>query len=125
MNPFSGQPLLPPFKVGAMTLQEAYAEKVRAAITRKEPAIRDFFDVFHAIRKKGLNIQEPDFLAMVKAKIDVPGNESVDLSEERKQELNRQLEGQLEPVLRPSDFDSFNLKEAFELVRNATETLAL
>jgi hypothetical protein len=62
---------------------------------------------------------------LVKAKIDVPGNVPIDLSEERKQELNRQLEGQLEPVLRPSDFDSFNLKEAFELVRNATEALAL
>jgi len=125
MNPFSGQPLLPPFKVGAMTLQEAYAEKIRAAITRKEPAIRDFFDVFHAIRKRELNTQDPDFLSMVKAKIDVPGNEPIDLSEERKQELHRQLEGQLKPVLRPSDFDGFNLNEAFELVRNITEALSL
>lgn len=125
MNPFSGQPLLPPFKVGAMTLQEAYAEKIRAAITRKEPAIRDFFDVFHAIRKRRLNTQDPDFLSMVKAKIDVPGNEPIDLSEERKQELNRQLEGQLKPVLRPSDFDGFNLNEAFELIRNITEALSL
>ena len=125
MNPFSGQPLLPSFKVDAMTLQEAYAEKIRAAITRKEPAIRDFFDVFHAIRKIGLNTQDPDFLSMVKAKIDVPGNEPIDLSEERKQELNRQLEGQLKPVLRPSDFDGFNLNEAFELVCNITEALPL
>lgn len=125
MNPFSGQPLLPPFKVGAMTLQEAYAEKIRAAITRKEAAIRDFFDVFYAIRKRGLNTQSPDFLRMVKAKLDVPGNVPIDLSEERKQELNRQLGGQLKPVLRPSDFDGFNLNEAFELVRNITEALSL
>jgi hypothetical protein len=81
--------------------------------------------VFHAIRKRGLNTQDPDFLSMVKAKIDVPGNEPIDLSEERKQELNRQLEGQLKPVLRPSDFDGFNLNEAFELVRNITEALSL
>jgi hypothetical protein len=47
------------------------------------------------------------------------------LSEERKQELNRQLEGQLKPVLRPSDFDGFNLNEAFELVRNIIESLSL
>ena len=124
MNPFSGQPLLPPFKVGAMTLQEAYAEKTRAAITRKKPAIRDFFDLFHAVRKKGLNTQGPDFLGMVKAKMDVPGNEPFDLSEGRKQELSRQLEGQLKPVLRPSDFDGFNLNEALELVRNITEALS-
>ena len=61
---------------------------------------------------------------MVKAKIDVPGNVPIDLSEERKQELNRQLDGQLKPVLRPSDFDGFNLNEAFELVCNITEALA-
>ena len=125
INPFSGQPLVPPFKVRAMALQEAYAEKVRAAITRKEPAIRDFFDVFHAVRKKGLNTQDPDFLSLVKAKIDVPGNDPIDLAEGRKQELNRQLEGQLRPVLRPSDFIAFKLNEAFGLVNNIIESLPI
>ena len=108
-----------------MTLREAYAEKIRAAITRKEPAIRDFFDLLYAIRKRGLNTQDPDFINMVKAKIDVPGNVPLDLSEERKQELNRQLEGQLKPVLRRSDFEDFNLSEAFELIRNITKALSL
>jgi predicted nucleotidyltransferase component of viral defense system len=125
INPFSGQPLVPPFKVKAMALQEAYAEKIRAAITRKEPAIRDFFDVFHAVRKRGLNTQDPDFLSLVKAKIDVPGNDPIDLAEGRKQELNRQLEGQLRPVLRPSDFDAFKLNEAFGLVDNILESLPI
>jgi hypothetical protein len=125
VNPFNGQPLLQPFRVGAMTMQEAYAEKIRAAITRKEPAIRDFFDLLHAVRKRGLNTRDPEFLSMVKAKIDVPGNEPLDLSQERKQELNRQLEGQLRPVLRRSDFGDFNLNEAFELIRNITKALSL
>jgi predicted nucleotidyltransferase component of viral defense system len=125
VNPFNGQPLLQAFKVGAMTLQEAYAEKIRAAITRKEPAIRDFFDLLHAVRKRGLNTQDPDFLSMVKAKIDVPGNEPLDLSEKRKIELNRQLQGQLRPVLRRSDFEDFNLNEAFEIVSNITKSLSL
>jgi predicted nucleotidyltransferase component of viral defense system len=125
INPFSGQPLVPPFKVGAMALQEAYAEKVRAAITRKEPAIRDFFDVFHAVRKRGLNTQDPDFLNLVKAKIDVPGNDLIELTEGRRQELGRQLEGQLRPVLRPSDFDGFNLNQAFELIGKIIEALSI
>ena len=94
-------------------------------ITRKEPAIRDFFDVVYAVRKRGLNTQDPEFLSMVKAKIDVPGNQSMKLSEERKQELNRQLEGQQKPVLRPSDFDGFDLNEAFELVHNIADALSL
>ena len=125
VNPFSGQPLLSTFTVNAMALKEAYAEKVRAALTIRAPAIRDFFDLFYVDRKKLLNFLNPDFLKMVKAKIDVPGSEPFDLSEHRKQELNRQLEGQLKPVLRPSDFDSFDLNEAFELVRNIIEALSL
>jgi hypothetical protein len=51
------------------------------SLARKEPAIRDFFDVFHAVRKRGLNTQDPDFLSLVKAKIDVPGNDLIELSE--------------------------------------------
>jgi len=110
MNPFSGQPLLPPFKVDVMTMQEAYAEKIRAAITRKKPAIRNFFEVFHAIHKRGLNTQDPDFLSKVKAKIDVPGNEPIDLSEERKQELNRPLEGQTKAGITSIRFRRFQFK---------------
>lgn len=124
VNPFSGQPLLPTFTVSAMALKEAYAEKVRAALNRRGPAIRDFFDLFYVDRKKLLNFFNPDFLKMVKSKIDVPGNDPIDVSTERKQELNRQLAGQLKPVLRPTDFKGFNMEEAFELVSNIAEALS-
>lgn len=123
-NPFTGRPLLPNFTVGAMTMREAYAEKLRAALTRKEPAIRDFFDLFHAVREIGLDTHDPEFLSMVRAKLKVPGNAPVDFSAERKQDLDRQLEGQLKPVLRPADFDRFNLDEAFELVCNMAEAIS-
>jgi len=124
VNPFSGQPLLPTFTVSAMALKEAYAEKVRAALTRRGPAIRDFIDLFYVDRKKLLNFFNPDFLKMVKSKIDVPGNDPIDVSTERKQELNRQLTGQLKPVLRPTDFKGFNMEEAFELVSKIAEALS-
>jgi predicted nucleotidyltransferase component of viral defense system len=71
VNPFSGQPLLPTFTVRAMAMREAYAEKLRAAMTRKDPAIRDFFDLFHAVREIGLDSQDHDFLSMVRAKLEV------------------------------------------------------
>ncbi len=125
VNPFSGQPLLPTFTVSAMALREAYAEKFRAAMTRKEPAIRDFFDLFYAVHEGGLNVHDPDFLSMVKKKLEVPGNAPVDLSSARKDELGRQLEGQLKPVLRPLDFARFNLDEAFEMVFDMTAKLSL
>ena len=99
-----------------MEMREAYAEKVRAALTRKEPAIRDLFDLFHAVRKIKLDLDDPDFLIMVKKKLNVPGNTPIDISSKYRQEIDRQLEGQLKPVLRPADFDGFNMDEAFELI---------
>lgn len=125
LNPFTGLPFLPTFSVRAMALREAYAEKLRAAMTRREPAIRDFFDLFYAIRELGLYFHDSDFLRMVKAKLEVPGNAPVDVSAQRKNELDRQLEGQLKPVLRPADFDGFDLDQAFELVRSMAENLSV
>lgn len=107
-----------------MAVREAYAEKVRAALTRKEPAIRDFFDLFYAVREMGLDFHDPDFLSTVKAKLKVPGNAPADASAERKRELDRQLEGQLKPVLRPADFVRFGLDEAFELVCSIAEAVS-
>jgi len=121
VNPFSGRLLLPIFTVQAMDMKEAYAEKVRAALTRKEPAIRDLFDLFYAVRKIKLGLDDHDFLIMVKQKLDVLGNTPVDISLEYKEELDRQLEGQLRPVLRAVDFDSFNMDEAFELIGRIAE----
>jgi len=116
VNPFSGGPLLPVFTVQAMELKEAYAEKVRAALTRREPAIRDLFDLFNAVHKMNLDLDASDFLIMVKKKLEIPGNTPVDISVEYKQELVRQLEGQLRPVLRPADFESFDMDKAFEII---------
>jgi predicted nucleotidyltransferase component of viral defense system len=116
VNPFSDRPLLPSFFVHAMAMKEAFSEKFRAAMTRKEPAIRDFFDLLYAVREMGLTVQEHDFVSMVRKKIAIPDNFPIDISPERKRELDRQLKGQLEPVLRPFDFNGFNLDEAFKLV---------
>lgn len=124
VNPFSGRRLLPVFAVQAMDMKEAYAEKVRAALTRKEPAIRDLFDLFHAGRKMKLDFEDPSFIMMVRKKLDVPGNSPVDISFEFKQELDRQLGGQLRPVLRPADFDSFNMDEAFDVIVRITRDLS-
>jgi len=124
VNPFSGRALLPVFNVQALDLKEAYSEKVRAALTRTEPAIRDLFDLFYAVRKIKLDLDAPDFLTLVKKKLDVPGNTPVHISSEYKRALNRQLEGQLRPVLRPADFDSFKMDEAFELIVQIAEAVS-
>jgi predicted nucleotidyltransferase component of viral defense system len=87
VNPFSRQPLLPVFTVQAMDMKEAYAEKVRAALTRRQPAIRDLFDLFYAGRKMELDLDAPDFLTTVKKKLSVPGNTPVHISSKYKLEI--------------------------------------
>ena len=124
MNPFTRRGLLATFPVRAMAEREAYAEKARAALTRKEPAIRDFFDLFYAVHKMGLKLHDREFLEMVRRKLKVPGNDPVDVSKERKKKLDRQLDGQLKPVLRPRDFDWFNFDEAFEIVCGVAEAVS-
>jgi len=124
VNPFSGGALLPAFPVRAMAAREVYAEKARAALTRKEPAIRDFFDLFYAVHRMGLKLHDREFLDMVRRKLEVPGNDPVDVSKGRKRELDRQLDGQLKPALRPADFVWFNLDEAFEIVCSIAEAVS-
>jgi predicted nucleotidyltransferase component of viral defense system len=124
LNPFTSRPFLPDFTVRTMTMKEAYAEKARAALTRKEPAIRDFFDLFYAVREIGLDIHDHEFLSMVRAKLRVPGNAPVDLSAERQQDLGRQIDGRLRPVLRAADFGTFKLDEAFDLVSHIADAIS-
>ena len=71
-----------------------------------------------------LGLDDPYFLIMVRKKLDVPGNAPVDISLEHKRELDRQLEGQLRPVLRPTDFDSFKMDEAYELLCRIAEAVS-
>lgn len=115
-DPFKGKRAVAPFPVVSMSLKEAYAEKVRAALTREEPAIRDFFDIDFAVREIGFDLYEDSFLDLVRAKLAVPDNSPVDISAECKADLNKQLEAQLKPVLRSRDFGTFELDRAFATV---------
>lgn len=108
-DPHSGGPMVPAVKVRALHLNEAYAEKVRAALTRPEPAIRDFFDIDHALRGGLFNLGEQAMVELVAAKLAVSGVDGVDLGENRIAILRSQLATELRPVLRTVDFDAFNL----------------
>lgn len=116
VNPFNQLSLIPEFPVQVMNVEEAFAEKVRAALTRREPAIRDFYDLQLAVDSKKVDLFDPGFLEMVTAKLIVPGNDPINVSTERRVELDRQLETQLKSVLRTQDFDKFNLDHAYQMV---------
>jgi predicted nucleotidyltransferase component of viral defense system len=51
-NPLTNSPLVMPITVRCIEKIEALAEKFRAALSRREPAIRDFFDIDYAVRKR-------------------------------------------------------------------------
>lgn len=123
LDPISGEEAVPPIQVACISQREAFAEKCRAALSRREPAIRDFFDIDYAVRNLGLAPQHPDFVYMVRAKMSVPGNDAADVSDGKLVELRRQVAAQLKPVLRDRDFVNFDLSRAFQIVRTLAESL--
>ncbi len=108
-DPYSAQSALPPVNVRVLQRREAYSEKIRAALTRREPAIRDFFDIDHAVQGGLFDYRDPVLLDLLAAKLSVAGNEPVDLSEAKIAILREQVETQLRPVLRMRDYESFDL----------------
>lgn len=124
INPFNHQAILPVFPVQSMAFNEAYAEKVRAALTRRKPAIRDFYDLLYAVQQLQLNVRDLNFVQMVRKKLEIPGNPSApDISVERQHGLKQQLKGELQPVLRPADFNNFSLDDAILLLKNIAASL--
>ena len=124
LNPIDGQALVEEYSVPCLSYSEAMAEKLRAALCRREVAIRDFFDVDYAVRSARFNMFEPAFLELLRRKIAIPGTSPVDVSEDRIGQLQRQLEAQLRPVLRQQEFAQFDLDRAIGTVRAVAREIA-
>lgn len=116
LNPSSEESLVEDLELRSISRLEAFAEKFRAALSRRQVAIRDFYDIDFAIRKKPIHPEDEQLIDLVRQKIRIPGNESVDISEPRLTELRQQVEAQLRPVLRESDFQGFDLDRAFGII---------
>ncbi len=116
LNPFTKSPAVVEIDALVLALEEAYAEKIRAALTRREPAIRDFYDINYAVSRLDLDLKDPYLIGLVIKKLKVPDNDPIDISHSRKAELQTQLDTRLKPVLRRQDFEKFALDRAFELV---------
>lgn len=121
VDPIKENEVFPAFPAPVMSFEEAYAEKFRAAMTRRTPAIRDFYDVFHAVTSMGFDPLRNDFIDLIVVKLQVPGNDAIDLSPLRKAALESQLHTELEAVLRKKDFERFDIDKAFEIVRSVAE----
>jgi predicted nucleotidyltransferase component of viral defense system len=116
LNPVTGRPIVAPVSLWCISRIEAFAEKFRAALSRREAAVRDFFDLDYAVRRLQLRPEDEELIALVRQKIAAPGNKPVDVSEKRLAALRQQMEPQLRPVLRSRDFAEFDLDRAFRIV---------
>ena len=114
MNPLTQNPVLPAFPVKGLSLKETYSEKIRTALSREKPAIRDIFDIHYAVKNHLIDIK--DMISMIKHKLNIL-NRTIDLSAKRKKEFLTQLQTNLKPVLRQKDFYEFDFEQAWKWLK--------
>lgn len=112
-DPFTGEDLIEQGKVLALSLEESVAEKLKAAISRITPVIRDYYDLGHFIRNE-FNFNRSDFLKMVDKKLRLDGYErdysnNFGLSEQVIKELKRSINANLVLMIRKDE--KFDLDE--------------
>jgi predicted nucleotidyltransferase component of viral defense system len=123
LDPVSDKQAVAELPVRCIDATEALAEKFRAALTRREVAIRDFYDIAHAVKSLGVRPMDAIFLELLRLKLAVPGNEAVKVGPDRLAQLRGQLDGRLKPVLRRKDFAGFDLDSTFAAVAEVAKAV--
>lgn len=108
MDPIVGGALVAAFPLQCLSWEESMAEKLRAAVSRREPAIRDYYDIHHAVFRRALRLLDRDLVKLVRKKVAVPGNRPVPMSTGRLTDLRAQIATRLRPVLRDRDMTEFS-----------------
>lgn len=110
INYMTEEPVFENVQIACMDFDEIVSEKLRASLTRKDPAIRDFFDIWYIKNVKWYDVEEIRWLLDIKLQ-EVDYEYSLD---GKYHLLLEQIEKTLKPVLKQK-FD-FNLKEIYEYV---------
>lgn len=114
-DPFTGEDLIPANKILSLSLNEAVAEKLKAAITRRDLAIRDFYDLWH-IAEANFDFRSKEFINMFKKKLEYEKykgdyQHNFGLDKNAIELLYQQVETDLIPVIRMAEH--FDLKKVF------------
>jgi len=115
-DPFTGEDLIPKNKILSLSFNEAVAEKLKAAITRKDVAIRDYYDLWFISEAK-FNFKDRHFLSIFKKKLEaekyrVDYSRNFGLDQKSIELLHRQIETELIPVIRIGE--SFDLDKVLD-----------
>ncbi|MFZ5800743.1 MAG: nucleotidyl transferase AbiEii/AbiGii toxin family protein [Candidatus Omnitrophota bacterium] len=123
-DPFTGEDLIPANKILSLSLNEAIAEKLKAAITRRDIAIRDYYDLWHIAEAK-FNFHDKKFVGIFKKKLEGEGyrgnfTHNFGLTQDKVELLRRQVESDLIPVIRADErFDLDKVFARFDEILNA------
>lgn len=115
-DPFKKIDLFSIASVNCLSAKEAFAEKIRAALTRKDPAIRDLFDLDYAIRHHKIDLNDAELLDYARRKIAIPGTNYIDVNAPRIEAMRLQLKTELQPVLRQVDYQAFDFDQAVDQI---------
>ena len=115
-DPFTREDLIPANEILSLTFREAVAEKLKAAISRRDPAIRDFYDLWY-IAEYGFDFADDRFVRIFQQKLhDDNFNTSYypdfGLTQDVINLLQSQIEGDLIPVIRTGE--TFDLEKVFD-----------
>lgn len=115
-DPFSGENLIPMGKVLSLSFNEAVAEKLKAAISRKDAAIRDYYDLWH-IAENGFDFFNASFIRIFKRKLSDEGYQgdfrrNCGLNEDQLAGLRNQVDLHLLPVIRAGE--QFDLQKTLK-----------
>lgn len=120
-DPFTGEALFPRGKVLSLSWKEVVAEKLKAAISRRDVAIRDYYDLWH-ISEFGFDFYDKVFIKLFKRKVTDEGyagdyKNNFGLTGENISLLHNQISGFLKPVIRTGEeFDLDNVFERFNVI---------
>lgn len=123
LSPADEKSLLEAIPVRVYDARETFAEKLRALFCRREPAIRDLFDVAHMIEKSLLNPEDEELLELARRKMAVPGNDFLGMTPERVALLKEQVDNELRPVLQEKTHREFNLDESLQQAKRIEERI--
>jgi predicted nucleotidyltransferase component of viral defense system len=121
-SPLFQKRLFPIIESLVLCKEEAFAEKMRAALTRRQPAIRDFFDV-EKIFSSGFNMFDESFMKLVKDKLSFDSSSTIDLNLEKRKILESQIATELKSVLKSNEI--FNIDNTWKILKIFVDKMSI